>query len=84
MDNQELKKFIGNINMSLSQIMQKIDVNANGILFIVDDEEKIVGCITDGDIRRFLLSGGKIDDKAIQAANKSPRFAHTLDEAKEL
>lgn len=84
MDNQQLQKFIGRADLSLSRAMQQIDANTNGILFIVDENQILVGCITDGDIRRFLLSGGKVDDIAIDAANKDPKVAHTVEEAKVL
>ena len=84
MDKQEIQKFIDNSELSLSQAMQKIDANTNGILFIVDDKQILIGCLTDGDIRRFLLSGGKMDDKVIDAANKHPKFARSLEEAKAL
>lgn len=84
MDNQDIKKFIGPTDLTLSRAMQEIDANANGILFIVDEEKKLLGCITDGDIRRFLLTGGKMDDKAIDAANMHPKVAHGFEEAQAL
>ncbi len=84
MDNQDIKKFIGSGNLTLSRAMQAIDANTNGILFIVDEDKRLLGCITDGDIRRFLLAGGKMDDKAIDAANKHPKVAHGFEEAQAL
>ena len=84
MDDKELQKFIGTNNLSVSDAMQKIDNNSSGILFLTDSNEKLIGCITDGDIRRFLLSGGRMKDMAVEAANKFPRYARTIDEAKTL
>jgi len=82
MDNHELQKFIGGSELTVLEAMQKIDRNACGILFIVDCLEKLIGCITDGDIRRYLLAGGKMDGSVLDAANPSPRSARTLDEAR--
>lgn len=82
MNKQEIQKFIGNMGISLSEAMRKIDSNTNGILFLVDEAERLISCITDGDIRRFLLGGGKMEDKAINAANKNPKVAHSLEEAR--
>lgn len=82
MDNIEL--FIAKDNLNVSEAMQKIDKNANGILFLTDSNCKLHGCITDGDIRRFLLSGGKMTDSAYSACNKNPRIARTFEEAKAL
>ena len=80
MDN--IQQFIGKQNLTVSEAMQRIDKNACGILFLVDKENKLIGCITDGDIRRYLLAGGKMDGSAIHAANHSPRYASTMEEAK--
>ena len=79
MDN--IQRFLGDINISVSEAMQQINTNASGILFLIDEKGKLMACLTDGDIRRFLLSGGKMSGKALDAANKHPRFANTLKEA---
>lgn len=81
MDNQELQKFLGNKELTLSETMQKIDDNTFGILFIVDSNKNLIGCITDGDIRRYLLAGGKMDDYAVNAANMCPKIAKSEDDA---
>lgn len=82
MDDQELQKFIAFDKISVSEVMQKIDQNGCGILFLVDADEHLVGCITDGDVRRFLLSGGQMTDPAVNAANKNPKVATTEEEAR--
>lgn len=84
MENLELKKFTGSEILSVSEAMQKIDANACGILFLTDENGTLLGCITDGDIRRYLLSGGKMSGLAIDAANKLPRVAKTVKEAHHL
>lgn len=84
MDNQEIQKFIGKSNLTISETMQEINSNSYGILFLVDNDLKLEACITDGDIRRFLLAGGRMDDNAIGAANKKPKIARSFDEAKML
>lgn len=80
----EIKKFIGNDKLTVSEAMQAIDNNASGILFLTNDKGVLIGCITDGDIRRFLLSGGKMDASAIEAANRNPKVASNVDEARHL
>jgi len=84
MDNQELQKFIGNENLTVSEAMQKIDTNSYGILFILNNENHMIACVTDGDIRRYLLSGGKMEGCVQDAANRNPRFTKSVDEAKHL
>lgn len=82
MDN--LQDFIGVENLTVSEAMQRIDGNSYGILFLVNSDGKLLGCVTDGDIRRFLLAGGKMSGMASDAANKKPRVAHSIEEAKHL
>ena len=75
---------IGRDTLTLSEAMQRIDSNADGILFLVSGSGVLTGCITDGDIRRFLLAGGRMDAPALSAANREPKTAHSLEEAKGL
>ena len=84
MNKKELQNFIGNENFTLAEAMQKIDANTSGILFLVDSAAKLIGCITDGDIRRFLLAGGKLDAPVMKAANLNPKFAFSEEEALQL
>lgn len=81
---KDIRKFIGKGELTVAEAMQLIDSNQNGILFIVDDAQKLIGCITDGDIRRFLLTGGKMDSLAINAANRTPKIAYSEEEARNL
>ncbi len=54
MERQELKDCIGRYNITIAEAMRRIDSNSCGILFLVDEEDRLVGCITHGDIRRHL------------------------------
>lgn len=80
----DIKTFIGRDSLTVSEAMQQIDKNASGILFLVNKTGKLVGCITDGDIRRYLLAGGKMSGAAVDAANKNPRVAKDIAEARHL
>ena len=82
MDNR--KDFLGRADLTVSEAMQMIDKNASGILFLTDDKGKLIGCITDGDIRRYLLAGGKMSGAAVDASNKRPKAAKTINEARQL
>ena len=82
--NHNIELFISKKDVTLSQAMKAIDDNSTGILFLIDNFGKLSGCITDGDIRRFLLAGGSMNDFAIKAANLSPKVARSIDEAKKL
>jgi len=84
MNSQEIQKFVEHDDSTLLKAMQGINENSNGILFIVDSDNKLSACVTDGDIRRFLLSGGTMEENVLKAANRSPKMAKSIDEAKKL
>ena len=76
--------FIASCKITVSAAMQKIDANSGGTLFLTDDNERLIACVTDGDVRRYLLAGGKMDGKVIKAANPHPRYAKKISEAMQL
>lgn len=84
MINSKNQKYIGTIALSIVQAMKKIDENQHGVLVIVDDKAELRGTLTDGDIRRFLLSGGKLERPCVDASNKNPKVAHSISEAETL
>ncbi len=79
--NMSIKDFIVGCDVTVSEAMQKIDRNANGVVFLVDKKESLKASLTDGDIRRHLLAGGRMDSMAFEVANKSPKIAFSIGEA---
>lgn len=51
---------------SVKEALAVIDANAQGICFVVDASQKLVGVVTDGDIRRALLGGKTLDTPVAQ------------------
>ena len=45
-----------------------------GIVFIVSADQRLLGTVTDGDVRRALVSGKNIDDSLSTVANRKPVF----------
>jgi len=74
--NERVNKIIVQNSCSIKQTMRTIDRTGLGIAFIVDENNKFVGLVTDGDIRRGILSGIDIEKVMIeQVMNKNPIFA---------
>jgi len=48
---------------TLKESMQKLNDTAEQILFVTDEDNKLLGTVTDGDIRRGLINGLKFSDK---------------------
>jgi dTDP-glucose pyrophosphorylase len=58
---------------SVRKAMEQIDRNAKGIVLVVDSERRLLGTITDGDIRRTLLLGQDLDASVeVVLAARSP------------
>ena len=67
-----IKELIVKNNASIYEAMKKINKNHLRIVFIIDENKKIVGLVTDGDLRRQLVSGARLEDKI--AYNKNFYF----------
>ncbi len=76
MNNEYVSKFIGNTSMTIVDAMEKIDINAKGILFITDNEQSLVGCVTDGDIRRWILKSGDLNSTVDEVMVNNPQFLY--------
>jgi len=84
MIDNDLQKFIGSDFLTVLEAMRRIDSNTYGILFIVNNDNELLGCLSDGDIRRYLIAGGRLDDNVLLAANRNPKFARSKKEAKSI
>ena len=58
---------------TLRQALEAIDVTGSGIALLVDADRKLLGVLSDGDIRRALIRGAALADAAMTAANTHPR-----------
>jgi len=57
---------------SIASAMHKIDINGLGIVFLVDEQNRFSGTVTDGDIRNAVQRGVRIESSAAEIANKTP------------
>ncbi len=79
MNSEKLNKYIAKPDTLVVDAMQKIDINAKGVLFIVDEEQKLMGSITDGDIRRWLIKTGDLKAEIFHLMNKNPKYVFRTD-----
>jgi dTDP-glucose pyrophosphorylase len=66
---------------SILDTMKKLDETGQRILFIAPEGE-LKAVLTDGDLRKFLLRGGKLEEPVRLAANYSPKFLHVTERAR--
>lgn len=56
-----VEKYILNRDASLVDAMKVIDTNRGEAVYIVNENSELVGSLTDGDIRRWILKTGRLD-----------------------
>ncbi len=59
------QKYIIHQSQSLLEALTQINTLQQGplVLFVVDDEDRMVGTLTDGDARRALIAGANVNEK---------------------
>lgn len=78
------KDYLISKDIKIKDAMQMINSLKPKILFVVE-KNKLLGGLTDGDVRRYLMGGGKINDKVGKAYNRSlQKVAHSRQEAIEM
>jgi len=55
-------------------LIQLDSLGLDSIVFLVDDDYKLVGSLTDGDVRRGLIRGQGLEDYISNICNTAPKF----------
>lgn len=61
-------------NNTVKACMEKLESNISHILLVTENNDFLVGTVSDGDIRRWILNGGDVNDPLSCCMNKSPKF----------
>ena len=72
---KDWRKALVKKDFSLREVMATIDKAELQIALVVDDNNKLLGLITDGDIRRAILQGKPLEAKAAEIMTKNPQTA---------
>ena len=68
-----LSKYLVNQEVSLEEVMLLLNEIVETILFVVDNDNLLLGSITDGDIRRGMLKGYGMNDGVLNFIQAKPR-----------
>ncbi|MCT7626108.1 nucleotidyltransferase family protein [Aliarcobacter butzleri] len=68
-----------NINSTIKEALQIIDNGALQIALVVDENDILIGTLTDGDIRRGLLKGSDLNSSVESIIFKTPTIAKISD-----
>lgn len=63
-------------NITIKQAMKKLSNTSQKCLIVVNKENKLLGTITDGDLRRALLKGNKLTNFISSIYNKKPIYVN--------
>lgn len=66
--------FISTASITLIEALKKIDIGGRGILFLVDENKCLIGCVTDGDIRRWIINTNDLNAIVLAFMNKTPKY----------
>jgi dTDP-glucose pyrophosphorylase len=83
---RELNEFVVGVAATLGDAMRTMDKFGHEVAVLVDEQGKLAGIITDGDVRRAFLAGAGLQTAAKQVASPVPTVvlegmgrAHVLD-----
>ncbi len=83
-----MNNHIINQNINLIEALSRINEIAHEplVLFVLDDENRMVGTLTDGDSRRALIAGASVNDKVEKIMHKNFNYmkVEDLDNVKEI
>ncbi len=82
---EDLEKLFISATASLRRALEIIDKGSVRIALVVDEERRLLGTLTDGDIRRAILRKGKVFESSIEGIfNDRPVTCKTTDSKEEI
>lgn len=66
-------------DVTILDTVRRLDEVSGRTLLVVDQRRKLLGTVTDGDIRRGLLGGHRLEDGVSQVMNPTPKIANNED-----
>ena len=63
-----------NKNATIRDALIQINIGLRGTVIVVDDEKKMIGILTDGDIRRALVKGYSLEDEITEIYESKPIY----------
>ena len=78
---ERLKKILIKPGVSIKQALKQMDAMGKKTLVVVDDQNVLLGTLTDGDVRRWILKGKDLTQSVSHAMNPDPvTLSHDFEE----
>lgn len=85
--NTDVKSFFVEEDVSIKSAMIKMKNIGEKVLFVIDAQSRLLGSLSDGDIRKKIVDAGGIGGNIGEIYNKDPKFVseiYDVEEVKEL
>lgn len=70
----DINLFITTTDINVIECLSKIDECGYGILYVVDSYKQLVGCVSDGDIRRWIIRTNDLTANIKSFMNCNPKY----------
>jgi len=74
--------YISRSNINIVDAMSRIDEGGYGILYIVDEEDRLIGSLSDGDVRRWIIESNDITANIKKIMNPNPKYIFEKEQEK--
>ena len=74
MDRFDYKNCCASVDLSIRKVAELIDRLTLKTVYITSSENKLVGSVTDGDLRRAIIDGVPLDQNIARIMNSNPKF----------
>jgi len=71
-----MKDIFINPSTTIREALKKLNSVGEKTLLVVDNNKKLLGTLTDGDIRRHILNTGNLEDTIINVYNPNPKYIY--------
>ncbi|EKD26227.1 MAG: hypothetical protein ACD_79C01302G0008 [uncultured bacterium] len=80
---KKIEKIFLDKTATIKDALKKMNEGLMGIVLVVDNNQKLIGTIVDGDIRRAILDNKKMDSSVLGIMNKNPKYLYSWERGKE-
>jgi len=74
----KLKNLITKSNSSIREVLERIELSGLGCIY-VEKNNRLIGSLTDGDIRRLIIKDVSLNKRIAKFFNKKPKFLEKKD-----
>lgn len=75
----DISRLLVGPDVEIGQALKLMDESGRRIIFVVEEDARLLGVATDGDIRRWIIDGKSLHAPIRDAMNSAPHVAHEGD-----